>query len=449
MESMLTSAAVAGDGGAQDGKSALPVKTPAQDGAVGGQSNFNVRQPITRTFTVSGKTWLNNQNGFSATATAGTGSMYTFFPWEFPTLWIQEQSALSVYNEFALWRPKSVHVEFMDAQNYTQINQGTSTPFMMPTNNGLLNLMEDTDYYFSPSSCPFNCTLGEATSSPVFGPTAANQLVQSWMQNGYYGGANQAFLPNVNLTGQSVSATTMVSPIPCNMDAKVKSMKMGSGHSMDAHWNYDNRYWRTTAELLYPTPSYTAFASGLTTWLAPRADECFGLINVAHYGGTGSEQFIPFSSVASNFFGPSQIGATAVSYSQIPHTTPNPQPGLLLHLVPEVGVLTTTGTSNCQVTFKVSWTVELSAKTYLRPRLTSGILGTTTNLAVLTQQPATNVFIPVMNVPLDVLPEFDERQMSAENGCITFPHRSHPQLNKSSRVRGAKRARSISEDLAM
>lgn len=369
------------DGEATDGKAAIPAKAPTVDGVIDNTPAFNEDGQEFKTLSFGGTTWINNLNAVAVGSPPDT-NQYAPFPWQFPNIAIQQEHAISMFSEFLYWKPESVTVEFMNAQNYTQINTGT-TPFMMPSSNGKLIAVLDREEWTVLDSNPFLQQVAPA----VYTQSYIRGLIQSWQQAGYNNDL-QGFLPQLELLALGAIKQPNVT------DPSFKAIRMGQGHSMTFTHKFHNRYWRSTAEFLYDPTSTTGNPAVI---YAPRADELQGFIQPRTGPGTAAA-FDPFPLITGTFPYGNQTSSDQITtqpsnnnFSAIPATDANPQPNLFLHLVPDIGVLGTAGTSNCQFDFKVSWTFRLKGRPLPRPRIAYGPI---TGLTI--QHPAQSVFVPMM-----------------------------------------------------
>lgn len=375
------------------GSAAIPTKTAQTDGTVDTTPDYFFEDSVERTFTFNGVTFMNNvASVLPGPTTPVDSNQWVSFAWEFPSLWLNEVLKTEFVTQFQQWKPISCTVTFADAQNYTQINSG-DPPIMIPSFNSKMYSFTDNGYFAGPTFQPWG--LGEAftNSEPKVGPlnmTAAQvqtylrQLYISFTQGGYFGDQIQ-FLPNQYNFGSDQSPQYLY----LNQGYPgMKTMRMGSGHSMTHTWHYNNMYWRDSYELGFnpisvitnPTQiGTTTLPNGATVWTTttnPRADETFGYTKTLGLFST----FVPYSYTYAVNSGAnsapwtgSRNGWTNFANQVGGTTTPLgtgqwfqgpglPQPKLFLHFQPDIGVVGTAGQSNVQLNFSISYTIRLRGK---------------------------------------------------------------------------------------
>lgn len=316
--------------------------------------DFNILGTVSKTYSFAGTTWLNNltQGG------AADSNLWASFPWEYPFLWLNERDLLNAFLEFQFWKPVKVIIEFGNAQNYQQITTGT-TPFMIPTTQGRIVLYRD-DYYFSNifTNTPFS-----GSQTPRTAPELAS-IRASFTQSGYNNDAT-VFLPNNDTVVLGGTRNAYINN-PC-----AKWLRIGNGHKITQGWNFHNKYWRTTAELVANQgQAGTVAPNPFRFW---RADELLGAVRMSDVStgvAVATKQISYLNTLDSGNIAPNQgisaqasaaVLAGSVAYADR-YTDPTPQPALFLQLIPDIGVQGATGTSSCQVDFKITYILEFTGK---------------------------------------------------------------------------------------
>lgn len=327
-------------------------------------------------FSFGGTTWLDN---LKYTGVNGTGQVdanqWSSFPWEFPLLWCQQSDLQMMYSKYQYYKPESVTLEFMNPLCFCQIDTG-ATPFMMPNGNGRITMLVDTDYNLALDSCPYG--LGgidhintSVTQAQVL--TYIQNLHASYVQDGFTNGAGttpdaQQFQPNGVLPG---NVTYIGHPAS-------KSMRAGSGNSMKEHWEFGNKWWRSTTDLVSrPVGQEANFACCLSM----RGDEYLGVVQNTSTGSNNDVGVYTYpTNVASTTTNVGQYSATFANLGEVGTMyiggTSTPIPKLCLHLAADVGVLGTTGANQCQLNFKITYKFKCSGR---RPPFNNTALTTTSN----------------------------------------------------------------------
>lgn len=338
--------------------------------------DFSNLTSVQKTFTFAGTTWLNNLTA----AGAADANQWAPIPWEYPFLWLNERDLQSAYLEWQFWKPIKMIIEFGNAQNYQQITTGT-TPFMIPTTQGRIVMYRDDNYY----SNIFTNTPFSATQVPL--PAAQlTSLINSFSQSGYSADST-VFLPNndTNVFGGSFNAVYMNNP-------NAKWLRMGNGHKITNGWSYHNKYWRLTAELV-SNQLQPSGAPGNPRKVF-RADELTGGLRMTDISTLTADPGKIISTLGTRDDGnvlPNQaqqnVAPVAAGLEQSlafvdRYTDPTPQPALFLQLVPDIGVQGATGTSSCQIDFKITYIMEFSGKNPFRNNQTqTAAFGVLTNQA--------------------------------------------------------------------
>lgn len=373
-------------GAAQEGDIARPLKTTRSDGPVATAPNLNPRLTTTKRFTVSGTTWMNNLTNTLFTGTEGTPTITSgacvSFPWEFDSLWVGVQDSINILNEWMWYKPKSVSVVIANARAWTQMQTG-ATPNMIPISNSRLIGGLDINYQLPLDTCVFG--LGSPQSVNANG-AITDQVVQAWLdstQNHGYSvpssglvSSTQIFMPNSftqydNPVGEPGELGTEMPTSFGSEQGASKHISMGDGHEMAFHWDFNNRYWRTTEKIcIYPqiivnnaTLAPASLPNGI---MQPRLDETFG--EVKWSGTTGSSDFFARMNQQSWEL-PNESGlpwymaqvAPSQAYT-VPVIEENPQPRLLLQLRPDTGTFGVVASVICQLNFKVTVTYEVQGR---------------------------------------------------------------------------------------
>lgn len=428
--------ATAGKPGVNDGPVANYIKDDTEEGEV-----------ITLNF--GGTSWLNN---LSNTATpAPDANQWCQFPWEFPQLFMSPTQQLEIVSQYMWWKPESVEVCFSNCQNYTQINTGT-TPFMMPTNNGKFCMIQDNEYLVNIGSSPFGLSYADTYIEGPLPPTVLDgntaiknvlEIMESWKQGGYYNDSQKFLINGVNTMTYQVRGLQsniinsgnyirVMNPSHPNC----KQMSMGQGRCIEASWKFKNKYWRCTGEFgTNPIFTHASTNNNELGLLAIRGDEWMGFLmnpkeNSSTFNTAGFPIYmppgVPVSLVANTNFNPSWFISPDVVTNVLPIplyyasnvfapftgaiqdgvlranflnsiNTSRPQPRLLLHLVPDIGVVGTSGTSNCQFDFIIKWRIRVKRKPLQH--------GITSNTATELQSGLRSVTGPMM-ATTNVIPYF-------------------------------------------
>lgn len=389
-------------GGAMVGGTAVATKTGTTDGTIDFTPNFSDTGVHHMTFTFTGRTWLNNIN---PTTSAPDANLWANFAWEYPNLWIDDVLQSNLLSRYLAFKPESVTVKFGDAFNYTVINTGT-TPIMIPSGNQKIYGMLDLEYILPVTSNPWKWGAfsgGNPGIVPTLIPNAfvttanAQNLMRSFQNGGYTPGVgtdNQNFLLN---TYTFDPAVTNNSKYLGTNSPHTKTIKMGSGHSMSFTHHFSNKYWRNIQLIGWNSADIEGLAGGAANnWMAPRADENVGLIRNWTFSGAagagnayarlfengavpavGTGQAIDSSTqivagatqTASSYFPAANTLQAGVSQINCVYCSPeDPQPHLLLHLEPDIGVLGTVGTSQVLLDFEISWTIAMRGQALPRGR---------------------------------------------------------------------------------
>lgn len=332
--------------------------------------DFSQLGSVQKTYSFAGTTWLNNLTGGGA----ADANLWAPIPWEYPWLWLNERDLINAYQEWQFWKPVKVIIEFGNAQNYQQITTGT-TPFMIPTTQGRIVMYRDDNYYSNIyTNTPFS-----ASQTPV----TANQLASlraSFTQSGYTADTT-VFLPNYDSAVIGGTRNAYIN------NPNAKWLRMGNGHKITNGWNYHNKYWRTTGELVANQGQVGPVAPNPFKFF--RADEAAGVIRMTDLSQetlttTKQLNYLTFNDngavpVNDGFNAPAPVAQSGNRLAWIDrYTDPTPQPALFLQLVPDIGVQGATGTSSCQIDFKITYILEFSGHlTFSNNQEATGNLGVT------------------------------------------------------------------------
>lgn len=318
-----------------------------------------IRASVQHTFSSSGTSWLNNIQ--EIVGGIPDSNQFSSFAWEFMNIWMDPRQAQEINSKYYLYRPTSVKVTFSNPQMYQMSNTG-ATPVMLQSFNGKFCAVVDQNYMNCVDCCPYALGSASSTTSLITGGSIGTlafirTLHQSYQQGGYSSDI-QIFQPN-----------GMVAIVDNGMlgvnNAMCKTMKMGQGCTLDFTWRYNNNRWRQTAELGMSAiqKSSTRYLVGGIPYLnSPRSDEAFGQVVNNIYTNTDTDSytiFLPNSPDFNDLSSATGVGSLpAQTTPHMPCITDTPQPKLLLHIVPDIGVLGTAGTCQCQFDFKIEWTFE-------------------------------------------------------------------------------------------
>lgn len=334
-------------GSATPGNAAIPVKSDSADGVIDFTGNYNREAVHFRTFTYTGTTWLNNLN--RATTTVDS-DLWSEFPWEYGNLFVNDAEVNECVSKYNSYKPVSCSVIFGDAMNYTQINTG-DTPIMIPNSHQKLYAFIDSDHNMTISSKVMSW--GESGSlipdSDITVPRAL-AILQSWRHDGYNPATGvdvQTFLDNQwDFTQQTAGFGLGRQHPTC------KSIRVGAGHKMEFHWSYKNKYWRQSNLMMQAPIQIRDPGVADARWSGCREDEAFGFVvkpltqfglKSGFYDGAG---YAPIPAAPS----------ASYQFPTIYRSHRDPQPKLMLHLAPDIGVVGTAGISNCQINFTVKRT---------------------------------------------------------------------------------------------
>lgn len=351
-----------------------------------------------------GTSWLNN---LSNTVTPSPdANQWAQFPWEFPQLFFSPNEQLRIISEFMWWKAESVEVCFSNCQNYIQINTG-AVPTVVPTTNGKFCVIRDDEYLVNIGSCPFGASYADTyIEGPIndtlytlaSGRTNFYNLMESWKQGGYFQDQIKYMFNGVNTMayqvrglGTGVTNTGTYVRVMNPSHPNCKTMSMGQGRCIEEKWNFKNKHWRCTGEFasdplwIIPNTPVVINNAGL---FSIRADEWQGWLmnarensfrdNTAGYpifvppqvnqNLLATLQFNPTWFLSSGsvplVVGPLPNGADGIYRPNFlpPINTSRPQPRLLLHIVPDIGVLGSSGQSNCSFDFKITWRIRVKRK---------------------------------------------------------------------------------------
>lgn len=300
-----------GAGGGGSGGDIGPVATPV--------SNM---KSSSYTITSAGTTWINT------TSTGNVGIDWTTFPWEFPTLFMNTNERIDLFNTYMFWKCNSVSVHLKNFRGYVNtVPAGATSAQTFPTDNAAIQTYVDELYYLGTQVAPFINENGWISETDLM------KLVNSW-QKGGYDATDRISLPifDIPVTEQYENIISQNYP-------NVTQTQAVAGEHISKTWHtVGDKYWRCTSEFMngaVESARDDVPASGnALTW--PNTIRFFRVDQAGGITLQGSNDM----KFHQNYFNAIDNESSAVEVAQgaLPpcmYSTYEPIPALLLRIVPQ------------------------------------------------------------------------------------------------------------------